>query len=901
MLRLWPYTSFSYQLIGEIKVSEYILLDGSYYVFRAFHALPPLSNEKGEPTGVIFGVLNMIRRTLVEHPKSQVIVVMDPKGRTFRHEQYAEYKANRDATPEEIVYQVPLLLEIIRAMGLPVVVKDGFEADDVIATLVRQATEEQHDVVVCSGDKDLAQLVTEHVTLHDSMRQRTMGPDEVKDRYGVMPSQILDYLTLVGDASDNIPGVPKVGPKTAAKWLDKYQTLNSIIDHQHELTGKVGESFRAHTGQLDWVKSLIKLEDKVELDVALKGLKNKQADKKALFTLYQRYGFRLWIKELESQEEGGSLNVEIIDTLPRWKKLFNQLSGSKQFAFDVETTGLDVRSLDCVGMSFSIEKTKGYYLPLAHKEGELLSFDLIKEDLQALFNDRSLSTVIGHNLKFDYKVLRSLGIDVEAPLWDTMLAAYILDSSQSNYSLTSVADRYLGRSMMEFSELVPKGQTIADASIDKAAMYAVEAAEVTWCLAEELGLLLGNNLLIDVFQSIDVPLIKVLAEMEYLGVSVDVTLLMEQSHELASRMILLEQRVHLLAGKEFNVQSTKQLREILFTDMALPVIEKTPSGVPSTSESVLSALGKQYEVPRLISEYRQLAKLKSTYTDGLIREVNKKTQRIHGSFNQAVTITGRLSSTEPNLQNIPVRTQEGRKIRKAFIPRPGFILLAADYSQIELRIMAHFSKDKGLCEAFRHDQDVHKRTASDVFNVEMSEVTQAQRRQAKAINFGLMYGMSAFGLSKQLNSSIDEASSYIKAYFGRYPGVKAFMDVSRETARSKGYVETLYGRRMALPGINDANRVRRQAAERAAINAPMQGTAADIIKKAMVKINNDIRKSQDSIHMILQVHDELVFEVDQDVLQPWKASIVKSMEEVCSLDVPIKVDVGFGESWDKAH
>ncbi|HJN37714.1 MAG TPA: DNA polymerase I [Gammaproteobacteria bacterium] len=880
-------------------MADFILVDGSYYVFRAFHALPPLSNDRGEPTGVIFGVLNMLRRMIVENPQSQIIVVMDPKGKTFRHENYAEYKANRDATPEEIVFQVPLLLEVIKATGLPVVVQEGFEADDVIATLVRQVAEIDKEVVICSGDKDLAQLVTDKVTLYDSMRQRKMGPGEVFDRYGVKPSQILDYLTLMGDTSDNIPGVPKVGPKTAAKWLSQYQTIESIIEHQDDIKGKVGESFREHVHQLGWVRDLIKLEYHVK-EVNLQGIKFLPPDNKALLHWYQRFGFRLWMKEIEDSGDEGVLKVEIIDEPKKWGSLLSRLKKVQQFAFDTETTGLDIHTLTCVGMSFALEKSKGYYLPLAHKEGTQLSFDLIREGLQELFKSQDLS-VIGHNLKFDYKVMKSMGIEIHAQLLDTMVAAYVLDSSHTSYSLDNVSKRYLGRSTTSYSDLVPKDQTMADVSIDQAANYAAEDAEVAWCLAKELSVLLENKQLMEVFNAIDTPLIEVLAEMEYMGVRVDSALLMQQSHELASRMDFLEHQVHSFAGKVFNVQSTKQLREVLFGEMALPVIEKTPSGVPSTSESVLHALGKDYEVPKLISEYRQLAKLKSTYADGLVREINTKTQRIHGSFNQAVTITGRLSSTEPNLQNIPVRTQEGRKIRKAFIPRPGYVLLAADYSQIELRIMAHFSKDKGLLEAFYHDQDVHQRTASDVFSVPMNEVTQGQRRRAKAINFGLMYGMSAFGLSKQLNITIDEANVYIKAYFERYPGVKVFMDVSRETARSKGYVETLYGRRMTLAGINDDNRVRRQAAERAAVNAPMQGTAADIIKKAMIKINRDIQHSQDSVNMILQVHDELVFEIHEDVLLAWKASICDSMEQVCHLDVPLKVDVGYGDNWDQAH
>ncbi|MCF6262124.1 MAG: DNA polymerase I [Xanthomonadales bacterium] len=891
------------------------LVDGSSYLYRAFHALPSLSNSQGDPTGAIYGVANMLRRLLKESSPQRAAVVFDAKGKTFRHEQYADYKANRPPMPDELREQLTGLKELINAMGFPLLEISGVEADDVIGTLCEEAAKQGLSCVVSTGDKDLAQLVNNSVTLVDTMKNARLTPDAVLEKFGVRPDQIIDYLALVGDTSDNIPGVPKVGAKTAVKWLQQYDNVNEIIARAAEFKGKVGENLREFLPQLPLSQALTTIKLDVPLDVSANDLLMQPVDEKDLLKILQRYDFHRWVDELqqgentEKQPDQAAADVDYItildnDTLEQW---LQKLKSAELFAFDTETTSLNYMQAEVVGLSFAVTANEAAYLPLAHNYPgcpQQLDRDEVLQRFKPLLENPS-KTKVGQHLKYDRNVLLNHGIELNGIAHDTMLESYILDSTAGRHDMDSLAKRNLGRDTIKFSDVAGKGKnqlTFDQVEIENAAPYAAEDADITLQLHQHLWPQLQQLPNLEkLYQEIEIPLISVLSRMETTGVLIDGALLRVQSQELAKKMLEQEQRAYELAGHSFNLASPKQLQHILFVELELPVIRKTPKGQPSTAEDVLNELGQDYELPRLILEYRSTSKLKSTYTDTLPERIDERSGRVHTSYHQAVATTGRLSSSEPNLQNIPVRTAEGRRIREAFIAPPGRVILACDYSQIELRIMAHLSADKTLLEAFHNDLDIHSATAAEVFAVSLDEVSQDQRRAAKAINFGLMYGMSAFGLAKQLDIKRGEAQEYIDTYFSRYPGVFEFMEKTRELARQQEYVETLFGRRLWLKEINARNPMRRQAAERAAINAPMQGTAADIIKRAMLSVDAWMQTEKPAALMIMQVHDELVFEVAEDQLQDFTREVISRMEAAAELSVPLKVDSDFGANWEAAH
>jgi len=897
-----------------MKQKPLILIDGSSYLYRAFHALPPLTNTKGVPTGAVYGVMNMIRRLIKDYEPEHIAVVFDAKGKTFRDELYPEYKAHRPPMPDDLRVQIKPLHDLIKALGLPMLVVEGVEADDVIGTLAVEATKRNLPTLISTGDKDMAQLVNDHVTLINTMNNALLDRDGVFKKYGVTPEQIIDYLSLMGDVSDNVPGVPKVGPKTAAKWLSEYDNLENIVKNADDFQGKIGEHLRDSLKQLPLSKQLVEIKIDVPLGMHPDDLKPKAPDHEALTKLYKELNFKTWLSELLKKTKPGEATQAqnertyhtILDqaSLDTW---LVKLKDAKQFAFDTETTDLDTLNAEIVGASFALTADEAIYIPLSHDYAgapKQLNRNTVLNAIKPLLADKT-KTIIGHNLKYDISVLDNYDITIDASIRDTMLESYVLNSTASRHNMDALALKYLGKPTTHFEDIAGKGKnqlTFNEIPIDQASPYAAEDADITWQLDQTLWPQIKSDKgLKNILLNIEIPLIKVLARMERLGVCIDKKALEIQSKELGERIEAIEKEVFDIAGESFNISSPKQLQEVLFEKLKLPIIKKTPTGQPSTAEPVLQELAHDFPIPKVILEFRSLSKLKSTYTDSLPLQIHEKTGRIHTSYNQAVTATGRLSSTNPNLQNIPVRTEEGRRIRQAFIAPEGYQIVSADYSQIELRIMAHLSQDKGLLKAFENGWDIHQATAAEVFGVELNDVTHEQRRSAKAINFGLIYGMSAFGLSRQLDTAISAAQEYIDLYFHRYPEVKKYMENAREKAHKQGYVETHFGRRLYTPDINASNKMRRNAAERAAINAPMQGTAADIMKLAMINVDAWIQTTDLDIKMIMQVHDELVFEVAKEDVTKASEEILSLMENAAKLDVPLEVAVGVGDNWDEAH
>lgn len=902
-----------------------VLIDGSSYLYRAFHALPPLTNAAGEPTGALFGVVNMLRNTLADKPQ-HVAFVLDAPGPTFRNEIYPQYKANREAMPDDLRAQVEPLLEIVTALGLPLLRIPGVEADDVIGTLAVEAAAQGMQVVVSTSDKDFAQLVDERITLVNTMSNTRSDAAKIQERYGVRPDQFVDYLSLVGDKSDNIPGVPGCGEKTAARWLAKYGSLDEIVAKADDIGGKVGENLRASIEQLPLARTLAQIRLDVPLPLGAAELQVRDPDVQRLRELYRRHEFRAALQDLEAAAampstaagdtplaadvdvpEAPPARYETITTAADLERWLDLLKAAPLFAFDVETTSLDAHSAQLVGIAFAVEPGHAAYLPLAHEHIEApvqLPMDATLEQLRPLLEDPARAK-LAHNGKYDMNVLASHGIVLRGLRHDTLLESYALNPGAMRHDMDSLARRHLGRATTPYSEVAGKGRQqilFSQVDVQTAAHYAAEDADITLQLHQALWpQLQATPVLQEIYETLEIPLLGVLARMEQTGVLLDSAALEQQSVELTERMEQLTKAASACVDREFSLDSPKQLREILFEELQLPATIKTPKGMPSTNEEALSAIADQHELPQLILDYRGLAKLRSTYTSKLPVMVNARTGRVHTNYQQAVTSTGRLSSSDPNLQNIPVRTLEGRRIRQAFIAPPGWQVVAADYSQIELRILAHLSGDKGLLSAFAAGQDIHRATAAQVFGVSLEDVGADQRRSAKAINFGLMYGMSAFGLARQLGSSRAEAQQWMDRYFERYPGVQAFMEQTREIAHRDGYVETMFGRRLYLEGINARNHNVRSAAERAAINAPMQGSAADIIKHAMLSIDAWLADAGDRARMLMQVHDELVFEVRQD----WAPTLVEGARErmaaAAQMRTPLVVDIGIGNNWDEAH
>ncbi|NEZ02838.1 DNA polymerase I [Wenzhouxiangella sp. XN201] len=891
--------------------SPLCLVDGSSYLYRAFHALPSLTSGDGRPTGAVFGVANMVRRMIEQYEPEYAAVIFDAPGKTFRHDTYAEYKATRPPMPDELRSQIEPLHELIDAMGLPRLVVEGVEADDVIATLTRRARKEGRPVLISSGDKDLAQLVTDGVVLEDTMQDKRYDPEAVEGKFGVGPERVADLLALTGDTSDNIPGIEKVGPKTAAKWLKAYGDLDGVIEHADEVGGKIGENLRAGLDQLRLSRELVALDDSVKLEGGLEALKRTEPDRERMIELLKRHGFSTWLKQYsdkegESSDSGGELEVETVTTRQQLEALVDALESAELIAFDTETTSLEPLDADLVGFSFAIEAGRAWYVPLAHADQDNeFTFGEAIEALRGIIEDESRPKV-GQHLKYDLNVLERAGIALNGIRHDTMLESYTFHSTGTRHDMDSLATRYLGRQTISFESVAGKGKkqlTFDQVPVATAAEYAGEDAEVTLALHEHLWPRLEKlEGPCRVYRDLEIPLIPVLARMERTGVALDADVLAEQSGEIEKRLGELVEAAYEEAGQEFNLGSPRQLQEILFEQLGLPVKRKTPKGQPSTAEDVLQELAIEgHALPKLILEHRGLAKLKNTYTDRLPERIHPRTGRIHTHYHQAVAATGRLSSTDPNLQNIPIRTPEGRRIRKAFIAPKGTVLLAADYSQIELRIMAHLSGDERLLAAFADGEDIHRATAAEVFGLAVDEVGHDQRRAAKAINFGLMYGMSAWGLSRQLELPRGEAQDYIDRYFERYPGVREFMDDIRERAREQGYVETLFGRRLWADEIRSRNGQRRQAAERAAINAPMQGSAADIIKRAMIDVDAWIQSESVPAKLVMQVHDELILEVEEGALEKVRDGVVERMQSAAELKVELLVEVGSGKDWESAH
>jgi DNA polymerase-1 len=889
-----------------------VLVDGSSYLYRAFHAMPSLSNSKGMPTGAAYGIVNMLRRLLADYEPSHLAVVFDAKGKTFRDDLYSEYKANRPPMPDEMRQQLDAIRSLVKALGMPLLEVPGVEADDVIGTLARQGKNSGFDVTISTGDKDMAQLVNESVTMVNTMDNSRLDPEGVEGKFGVRPEQMVDYLTLVGDAVDNVPGVPKVGPKTAVKWLKEYGSLDSIIATADQIGGKVGENLRGCLDRLPLSRQLVTIKCDVDLDVGPDELERKAADESQLRELYADLEFKTWLAELlagqeAAEEDRAQIDYEIVLEKKQLAAWIERLGEAESFAFDTETTSLDYMKADLVGVSFAVRSGEAAYVPCGHDyDGapKQLTREYLLAALRPLLEDPK-HLKIGQNLKYDMSVLARAGIELQGVAFDTMLESYVLDSTATRHDMDSLALKYLSHRTIHFEEVAGKGAkqlTFNQVPLDKAGPYAAEDADVTLRLHQTLWPRLQDEArLARLFQEIEMPLVPVLSRIERNGVLVDRGMLEAQSVELAASMKNIAAEAYEAAGEEFNLASPKQIQAILFEGLGLPVLEKTPKGQPSTAESVLQELAHEYPLPKLILEYRGMSKLKSTYTDALPARIDPETGRVHTSYRQAVASTGRLSSTDPNLQNIPVRTPEGRRIRQAFVAPAGSVILAADYSQIELRIMAHLSGDQRLLEAFESGEDIHRATAAEVFGVAPKKVSDDERRSAKAINFGLIYGMSAFGLARQLGVPRREAQAYVDLYFSQYPGVKQFMDDTKERARDCGYVETVFGRRLYLPEIKSRNAARRQYAERTAINAPMQGTAADIIKRAMITLDRWLAESGTTVRMIMQVHDELVFEVAEDSSADLQAVVVAQMEAAADLSVPLKVDVGVGKNWDEAH
>ncbi|MDY4349851.1 DNA polymerase I [Pectobacterium brasiliense] len=929
--------------MAQIAENPLILVDGSSYLYRAYHAFPPLTNSAGEATGAMYGVLNMLRSLLLQYQPSHVAVVFDAKGKTFRDELFENYKAHRPPMPEDLREQIEPLHKMVKAMGLPLLAVSGVEADDVIGTLAVQAEKAGKSVLISTGDKDMAQLVTPSVTLINTMNNSILGPQEVCDKYGIPPELIIDFLALMGDASDNIPGVPGVGEKTAQALLQGLGGLDSLYANLDKIAGLSFRGAKTMAPKLEQHKDvaylsyqLATIKTDVELDLSCDQLTVNELDVDELHRLFSRYEFKRWLSDVESgtwmqgkkssqpvqaasnavveqvaeEDNAPTLSADGYVTILDEKTLLDWVERLKQaevFAFDTETDGLDTLTANLIGLSFAIKPGEAAYLPLAHDyldAPEQLDRTKVLALFKPLLEDEKLLK-IGQNLKFDKGVMQQYDIDLRGIAFDTMLESYVLDSVAGRHDMDSLAERYLSHKTITFEEIAGKGKnqlTFNQIALEQAGPYAAEDADVTLHLHQKLwGKLQPHADLCQVFQTIDMPLVPVLSRIERTGVLIDPAILAEHSKELTIRLAELETQAYELAGEEFNLSSTKQLQGILYEKQKLPILKKTPKGAPSTNEEVLAELALDYPLPKLILEYRGLAKLKSTYTDKLPLMINPATKRVHTSYHQAVTATGRLSSSDPNLQNIPVRNDEGRRIRQAFIAPKGYSIVAADYSQIELRIMAHLSGDKGLLNAFANGLDIHRATASEVFGIALDKVTSEQRRSAKAINFGLIYGMSAFGLSRQLNIPRSESQKYMNLYFERYPGVQDYMERTRQQAAEHGYVSTLDGRRLYLPDIHSRNAMARKGAERAAINAPMQGTAADIIKKAMIAIDDWLQKDTPKVKMIMQVHDELVFEIHDSVIEESISKIKALMEGCMQLNVPLQVDIGTGMNWDEAH
>ena len=903
---------------------DVLLVDGSSYLYRAYHALPPLTNSKGMATGAVYGVLNMLKKLLIEVPTPYFAVVFDAKGKTFRDDLFEAYKGHRPAMPDDLQQQIAPLHAIIKAMGIPLLMVDGVEADDVIGTLAQAAAAENLTVMISTGDKDFAQLVNEQIILSNSMSNTLLDSEGVLTKFGVRPDQIIDYLTLIGDSSDNIPGVPGVGPKTAAKWLQAHDTLVNLIANPQALKGKVVENFLASIPQFDFVQQLLTIKCDVPLTCGHQDLIIQTPDKAALKALYAEMEFKTLLKDISRDTQAdlfavADQNPSVIKAVLETDFIYHlvlaecqlqvvldKLAEAPLFAFDTETNSLDTLEASIVGVSFAFDDLEGYYIPFSH-DYPGAPLQLARDHVLALlkpFLEATDKVKILQNAKFDINVLKNVGIALSHPFVDTQLQSYVWCSTE-RHNMDHLAQKYLHTKTVSFEEVAGKGAKqllFNDIDLSVAAPYAAEDAVITkrlfTCFQEKFA---KEPLLQSVLAEIELPLVPVLAKLERQGVLIDAALLKAQSHDLDMRLLKLEQQAFVLAGQAFNLNSPKQLQEILFGKLNLPCTQKTPTGQASTSEEVLQDLAYEYELPRLLLEFRSLAKLKSTYTDRLPEQIAVKTGRVHTSYQQAVVPTGRLSSTNPNLQNIPVRTEEGRKIRQAFIAPEGFKILAADYSQIELRIIAHMSQDARLLAAFAANEDIHKATAAEVFNTPLDQVTSIERRNAKAINFGLMYGMSSFGLAKQLTISREAAQNYINAYFTRYPDVKVYMENTRAKAHDLGYVETLFGRRLYLPEIHAKAAMRVKAAERAAINAPLQGTAADIIKKAMISIDQWLSEADLPIKMIMQVHDELVFEVREDYVALASEKIASLMSGAASFATPLVVDIGVGNNWDEAH
>ncbi|QLB14851.1 DNA polymerase I [Mannheimia granulomatis] len=952
--------------MATIAQTPLVLVDGSSYLYRAFHAFPPLSNRHGEPTGAMYGVLNMLKSLIAQVQPSHIAVVFDAKGKTFRDELFEQYKSHRPPMPDDLRPQIEPLHRIIRALGIPLISIEGVEADDVIGTLAVQAAKDGKDVLISTGDKDMAQLVNDHIMLINTMNNTLLDREGVIEKYGIPPELIIDFLALMGDSSDNIPGVKGVGEKTALALLQGIGSLKSIyenLDQVATLSFRGAKNFapklEAEKENADLSYLLATIKTDVELDVTHDQLLTQPQNRAELAQLFEHYEFKRWLNEVNQnanpvtqtlaekvpnnyqatqavkKEENFATTVQIdrskyetVDTEAKLSAWLKKLQEAKLFAVDTETDSLDSVSANLVGISFGLENGEACYIPLGHKQkaqpkqtdmfgdsedghGETAD-ELVKNQLNLTACLNQLKPIlenadikkIGQNIKYDLTVLASHGIELQGLAFDTMIESYTLNST-GRHNMDDLANRYLGHETIPFEELAGKGKnqlTFDKIEIEKAAEYAAEDADVTMKLHQVLWENLAKEPeLVKLFDEIEMPLVSVLSRIERNGVLIDPKKLLTQSAEIEQRLAEVEQLVHTEAGQAFNLASTKQLQEILFEKLGLPIIKKTPKGAPSTNEEVLEELAQQgHIVPKLLMEHRGLSKLKSTYTDKLPQLINKKTGRVHTSYNQAVTATGRLSSSDPNLQNIPIRNEEGRRIRQAFIARDGYKIVAADYSQIELRIMAHLADDEGMITAFAQGKDIHRATAAEIFGVALDEVTSEQRRSAKAINFGLIYGMSSFGLSNQLGIGRAEAQKYMDLYFKRYPAVQQFMTDIREVAAEKGYVETLFGRRLYLPDIKSGNAILRKAAERVAINAPMQGTAADIIKVAMIGIDNAIRNN-DEIKMIMQVHDELVFEVKADKIEHYSQLIKAEMEKAINLKVPLIAEIGVGENWDEAH
>lgn len=909
--------------------SPIILVDGSSYLFRAFHAIPPLSNSKGLQTNAIKGVISMIKRLQKDYPSSQMIVVFDAKGKTFRNEIYEQYKANRPPMPDELRPQIEPIHQIIKAMGLPLLSIEGVEADDVIGTLAHQANEKGTPAIISTGDKDMAQLVNKNISLINTMNNTELDEQGVEEKYGVAPKHIVDYLALMGDSSDNIPGVPKVGEKTAQGLVaglgsleDIYANLDAIKELGFRGAKTLAPKMEEHKEQAFLSKDLATIRTQVDLPEKLDAIKNQPQDSQALAELFKDLEFKTWFEELgysdgqtdEAQAEQkaeqkteASTNYQTIFTQSELDIWLERLKSSELFAFDTETTSLNYKQARIVGVSFAVTPFEAAYIPLAHDyldAPKQLELESVLNQLKPILEDANQAKV-GQHMKYDAHVLSNHGIKLAGVKFDTQLESYCLNSVATSHGMDALAQHYLDHQTTAFEDIAGKGvkqKTFNELDIETAAPYAAEDADITLRLhLHLLEKLKQETELKALFDNIEMPLMPILADIEDSGVLIDSDLLFTQSQQITQRLEELEHKAHELAGKSFNLGSTKQLGEVLFDTLNLPVIKKTPKGKPSTAEEVLQELATDYELPKLILEHRSLAKLKSTYTDKLPQMVDGQTQRVHTSYHQAVTATGRLSSSDPNLQNIPIRTEEGRRIRQAFIAPEGKKIVAADYSQIELRIMAHLSNDEGLLNAFRENKDVHKATAAEVFGVAEADVTQNQRRSAKAINFGLIYGMSAFGLARQLGIGRNQAQEYVDLYFARYPGVKEYMERTREQAREQGYVKTLFNRRLYLPEINAKNGMRRQHAERTAINAPMQGTAADIIKRAMIDVDSWLKQDEVEACMIMQVHDELVFEVAAPQAQEFAKKVSQVMQQAAKINVPLLVEAGIGNNWDEAH